>query len=194
MSTPTNNFRSGNSGARPSGAGQQQARQGGNGAAGNSYHFHYSRAKTNVRGNGQATGAGQGAGIGRGQTSGGGGQQGGRTYSPLADADFFTNADVRNYCERGRAILAQASFDLAMAYEVLSAVLKEVPDPDGRPFGSQARARRVARNLKKAADDAKDCAAHIARTYAAFQREYDPELSRVARPRQAPRRNFNFND
>ncbi|MFJ2191123.1 plasmid transfer protein TraA [Kitasatospora sp. NPDC087861] len=151
---------------------------------GSGYHFSYDRS----------TGAGRGpgpAGDRIGTPSGGGQAGGGRGYSPLGDPEFFTNADVREFCERGRATFAQLSFDLAMAHEILQAVLKEVPDPDGRPFGGMARARRVAKHLKKAADDAKDCAAEVARTYAAFQREYDPEISRVARPRQ-PRRRFDF--
>ncbi|MFJ9697390.1 plasmid transfer protein TraA [Kitasatospora sp. NPDC101183] len=168
---------------------------------GPSYHFNYTR-NTSGGGGGYAGGGAPGGGYaggrgsqagGIGQPSGGGrGAGGGAAYSPLGDPDFFTNEDVRNYCEQGRSALSRVSFDLAMAYELLNAVLKEVPDADGRPFGSLTRARRVARHLKKAADDAKDCAAEIARTYAAFQREYDPEISRVAQPRRQPRRKFDF--
>ncbi|HJD84159.1 plasmid transfer protein TraA [Kitasatospora aureofaciens] len=162
---------------------------------GPSYHFNYTRNTTG--GGGGAAYGGRGPGGpsptgGIGSPAGGGrGSGAGPNYSPLGDPEFFTNADVRNYCEQGRSAMSRVSFDLAMAYELLSAVLKEVPDADGRPFGSLTRARRVAKHLKKAADDAKDCAAEIARTYAAFQREYDPEISRVAKPRQ-PRRKFDF--
>ncbi|MEV7182207.1 plasmid transfer protein TraA [Kitasatospora sp. NPDC093679] len=157
------------------------------------YHFHY---KGGDGGGHEVPRRGPGAGgIGAGPrdhgAGGGGRTSGGRTHSPLADPEFFTNADIRNYCEQGRAAFLQLSFELAMAAEVLQAVLKEVPDADGRPFGSQFRARRVARHLKKAADDAKDAAANAARTYAAFQREYDPELNRTGRPRP-PRRSFDF--
>ncbi|MFJ4591323.1 plasmid transfer protein TraA [Kitasatospora sp. NPDC088861] len=154
--------------------------------SGPSYHFSYNR-NTDSRGPG-----GPGPAEDRiGTPSSSGHSGGGRGYSPLGDPEFFTNADVREFCERGRATFAQLSFDLAMAHEILQAVLKEVPDPDGRVFGSQTRARRVAKHLKKAAEDAKSVAAEVARTYAAFQREYDPEISRVARPRQ-PRRRFDF--
>ena len=162
---------------------------------GPSYHFNYTRNTTG--GGGGAAYGGRGPGGpsptgGIGSPAGGGrGSGAGPNYSPLGDPEFFTNADVRNYCEQGRSAMSLVSFDLAMAYELLSAVLKEVPDADGRPFGSLTRARRVSKHLKKAADDAKDCAAEIARTYAAFQREYDPEISRVAKPRQ-PRRKFDF--
>ncbi|GAA4224237.1 hypothetical protein FHR32_002896 [Streptosporangium album] len=117
----------------------------------------------------------------------------GTSYSPLADPEFFTNADIRNYCERARGEFLRLSFEVAMASEVLRAVLKEVPDPEARLFGSAARARRVARHLKKTADDARDAAKNAARTYAAFQREYDPELSSTRRTRPAPaRRRFDF--
>ncbi|MFG3051409.1 plasmid transfer protein TraA [Kitasatospora sp. NPDC048239] len=177
---------------------------GGSGAAGgNSYHFTYNRTRTSGWG-GQAapggTGPGPGTGGGLGAAPRGGQQQGpggagsgaARGYSPLGDPEFFTNADVRAFCERGRSALMQICFELSMAHEILNAVLKEVPDSDGIPFGAHARARRVSKHFKKAADDAKDCAAEIARTYAAFQKEFDPEISRVARPRHAPRRKFDF--
>ncbi|MFJ7278144.1 plasmid transfer protein TraA [Kitasatospora sp. NPDC098663] len=150
-----------------------------------SYHFSYDA------GGGRGPGDPGAGSAPIGTPSEGGRSGGGREYSPLGDPEFFTNADVRNYCEQGRKAMSAVSFELAMAYELLSAVLKEVPDADGMPFGSLTRARRVAKHLKKASEDAKDCAAEIARTYAAFQREYDPEISRVARPRQ-PRRKFDF--
>ncbi|MFD7729551.1 plasmid transfer protein TraA [Kitasatospora phosalacinea] len=184
---------------RRSGAGSGPSRptpppQGGRagGGGGKSYHFHYNPG-AGGRGGNAGGGPGRMAGSG-GQQIGGGQSAGGRpNYSPLGDPEFFTNADVRAYCERGRGTLMQVSFELMLAHEILQAVLKEVPDPDGRPFGASARARRVARHLKKAADDAKDCAAELARTYAAFQREFDPELTRNGRPRQQHRRPFDFN-
>jgi hypothetical protein len=143
------------------------------------YHFH-------INDGGQAGGRGAGfTGRGNGARHGG--------HSPLADPEFFSNADIRNYCENGRGVFLQMSFELANAAEVLNAVLKEVPDPDGRALGSRMRARRVSRKLKKAADDARDSAKNLAATYAAFQREYDPELAPM-RSRQRPAgRRFDFN-
>ncbi|WP_329488555.1 hypothetical protein OG618_18155 [Kitasatospora sp. NBC_01246] len=190
----------------PSGSRQPAGNPGpaGAGPGGNSYHFTYNRTRSSGGWGGQGApgspgpGPGAGGGIGAGPRGGqqqgpGGGTGAGRGgYSPLGDPEFFTNADVRAFCERGRSALMQICFELSMAHEILNAVLKEVPDADGRPFGAQARARRVSKHFKKAADDAKDCAAEIARTYASFQREFDPEISRVARPRQAPRRKFDF--
>ena len=178
------------------GGGQgSRGRQSGGGQSGNQYHFHYNSGDGKAggpRGHDGGRTAGPG-GIGQANpgAQGGGQGAGGRTHSPLGDPEFFTNADIRNYCEKARAAFLQLSFELAMAAEVLQAVLKEVPDPDGRPFSGQMRARRVAKHLKKTADDAKDAAKNAARTYASFQREFDPELNRSGRPRP-PRRNFDF--
>lgn len=175
--------------------GGARGRQSG-GQSGNQYHFHYNSGDGKAGGQRGYDGGGRAAGPGGiGQANpgaqGGGQRGGGRTHSPLGDPEFFTNADIRNYCENARAAFLQLSFELAMAAEVLQAVLKEVPDPDGRPFSGQMRARRVAKHLKKTADDAKDAAKNAARTYASFQREFDPELNRSGRPRP-PRRSFDF--
>ncbi|MGZ9931715.1 plasmid transfer protein TraA [Streptomyces sp. NC-S4] len=149
------------------------------------YHFHISDP-------GVQSGGGYGPRNGRGQQGGQGqGQRGGRMYSPLGDPEFFSNVDIRNYCEGGRGLFLQMSFELANAAEVLNAVLKEIPDPEGRPFGSRARARRVSRRMKKAAEDALGTAKNLAATYAAFQREFDPQLAQNRRPRQGRRFDFN---
>ncbi|MEV6957376.1 plasmid transfer protein TraA [Streptomyces sp. NPDC051183] len=149
------------------------------------YHFHIN--DSGPRGGQQQGGFNQQAGGGRG--AGGGG--GGRMYSPLGDPEFFNNVDIRNYCEGGRGLFLQMSFELANAAEVLNAVLKEIPDPEGHPFGSRMRARRVSRRMKKAAEDALGTAKNLAATYAAFQREFDPQLAPNRRPQ--PGRRFDFN-
>lgn len=185
----------GQNGAYP--GGQQQGAPGASrgGAAskgGPTYNFNFGPKDG---GGQQANGARGGSRIGQ-QQGQGQGQNGGRrggTYSPLADPEFFTNDDVRNYCEAARAAFIQLSFDIAMAAEVLNAVLKEVPDPEGKPFGSRMRARRVTRRLSKVADDAKDAAKNAAATYAAFQREFSPEMQHNPRARGPQRRAFDFN-
>ncbi|MEU6398605.1 plasmid transfer protein TraA [Streptomyces cinnamoneus] len=151
-----------------------------------SYHFHISDPGVQAGGGGSRNGRGQQQGGGQGQ-----GQRGGRMHSPLGDPEFFSNVDIRNYCESGRGLFLQMSFELANAAEMLNAVLKEVPDPEGRPFGSRARARRVSKRMKKAAEDALGTAKNLAATYAAFQREFDPQLAPHARPRQGRRFDFN---
>ncbi|WP_327386669.1 plasmid transfer protein TraA [Streptomyces sp. NBC_01207] len=147
------------------------------------YHFHINDSGPHTRAGGQQSGFQQGGGRGQGA--------GGRMHSPLGDPEFFNNVDIRNYCEGGRGLFLQMSFELANAAEVLNAVLKEIPDPDGRPFGSRARARRVSRRMKKAAEEALGTAKNLAATYAAFQREFDPQLAPHARPRQGRRFDFN---
>ncbi|CAM5256848.1 plasmid transfer protein TraA [Streptomyces avidinii] len=146
------------------------------------YHFHISDPGVQSGGGGPRNGRGQ---------QGGQGQRGGRMHSPLGDPEFFSNVDIRNYCEGGRGLFLQMSFELANAAEMLNAVLKEIPDPEGRPFGSRARARRVSRRMKKAAEDALGTAKNLAATYAAFQREFDPQLAPNRRPRQGRRFDFN---
>ncbi|WP_369377090.1 plasmid transfer protein TraA [Streptomyces sp. cg36] len=149
------------------------------------YHFHVNESGANKR-----TNAGPGGGFfSRGA---GGGEKSG--HSPLADPEFFNSSDVRNYCDQARFVFLQLSFELAGAAEVLNGALKEIPDPEGRAFGSRARARRVTRRLKKVADDARDAAKNAAATYAAFQREFEPELANYrARQARQPRRRFDFN-
>ncbi|MET9961463.1 plasmid transfer protein TraA [Streptomyces sp. NPDC006326] len=176
----------------PQGGGQQStAGQGGanrsrttNRSKSREYHFHI-----NDNSGGPRSGSQQGGRAGQGRGQGGGG----RVHSPLGDPEFFSNVDIRNYCESGRGLFLQMSFELANAAELLNAVLKEVPDPEGRPFGSRMRARRVSKRLQKAAEDARDTAKNLAATYAAFQREFDPELApyQSKRPRQGGRR-FDF--
>lgn len=151
------------------------------------YHFH-------VNSNGGGSGNGRRQGSGGGFTGQGRNAQQG-VHSPLADPEFFNNADVRSYCDNGRALFLQFSFELANAAEVLNAVLKEIPDPEGRAFGSRMRARRVSKRLKKAAEDARDTAKNMAATYAAFQREFAPELAPYrSRQRPAAGRRFDFNN
>ncbi|MGP3950088.1 plasmid transfer protein TraA [Streptomyces sp. 7N604] len=174
----------GNNGAGPRGGDRYRTT---NRTRSRQYHFHINQGG-NTGGNGASGAGGRGGFFGRGN-----GRQGSNVHSPLADPEFFTNSDIRTYCENARGLFLQLSFELANASEVLQAVLKEVPDPEGRAFGSRMRARRVGRKLKKAADDARDAAKNSAATYAAFQREFDPELAPY-RTRQRPMgRRFDFN-
>ncbi|MEU2625874.1 plasmid transfer protein TraA [Kitasatospora sp. NPDC007106] len=109
--------------------------------------------------------------------------QGGGSQLPVPE--FLSPADVRNYCNSLRSLGVGLHFEVAMAAEILSAVLANVPDPEGRPFGSKLRGRRVARKLHKAAEALKDAATNAAGAYSAFQQEYQEELGRVrhrARP------------
>ncbi|MFC5719856.1 plasmid transfer protein TraA [Streptomyces gamaensis] len=155
----------------------------------NQYHFHFGGSRPGSGGGNRNTGQGSGNGAGFSRN---GHQRHRGTHSPLADPEFFSNADIRNYCEAGRGLFLQLSFELATASEVLHAVLKEVPDAEGQAFGARMRARRVSRRLKKAAEDARDTAKNLAATYAAFQREYDPELAPYRTRRRPSHRRFDF--
>ncbi|MGW7203915.1 plasmid transfer protein TraA [Streptomyces sp. NPDC054837] len=145
-----------------------------------------------VGGNPQNGQANAGPGNGFFSRGAGGGSQSG--HSPLADPQFFNSTDVRNYCDQARSVFLQLSFELAGAAEVLNAALAQVPDPDGRGrMGSRARARRVSKKLKKTADDVRDAAKNAVATYAAFQREFEPELAPYNARRAAGRQRFDFN-
>lgn len=169
---------------------QQQQRQQAQDTAG--FHFGQNGQPGFWAASGQQSSNGrQQNGNGQQQASKGGKS---RSYSPLADPEFFNNSDVRDFCENGRAAMTMLGFDIAMAAEVLEAVLKEIPDPEGRPWGSKLRARRVARRLAKTADHLTGAAKNFAATYAAFQREFSPELEpQRQRQARAPRRTFDFN-
>ncbi|MCX4549457.1 plasmid transfer protein TraA [Streptomyces sp. NBC_01500] len=116
----------------------------------------------------------------------GGGRGGVHPDALLPDPEFTSPAAVRNYCNGLRALMTGLSFELSMAAEIMKGTLSQVPDPDGRPFGSKMRARKVSRKLLKSADAAKSAAVSAAATYAAFSQEYQEEINRVrhrARPR-----------
>ena len=127
--------------------------------------------------------------------------QGGGQAAPAGNAagtalpvpEFLSPADVRNYCNALRALAVGLHFEVSMAAEILTAVLANVPDPQGQPFGSKLRARRVARKLRKAGDALKDAATNAAATYSAFQQEYQEEMGRQrhhARPGGGQRINW----
>ncbi|MFJ2906272.1 plasmid transfer protein TraA [Streptomyces sp. NPDC087212] len=129
-----------------------------------------------------------------GSNGGGGRGRGGAHPESLLPAPEFTSPSlVRNYCNSLRALSTGLSFELSMAAEIMQGVLGQVPDPDGKPFGSRMRARRVARKLAKSADAFKAAAVNAASTYAVFQQEFEEEINRVrhrARPRKTVQMNW----
>ncbi|WP_328436929.1 hypothetical protein OHA71_06540 [Streptomyces sp. NBC_00444] len=125
---------------------------------------------------------------------GGGGAQGQWSrQSPIGDAEFLSAGHVRAFAERGRRAMRQAAMDFAYAHEALRAVLREVPPPQGEGRGQMyMKANRTARSLKRAANAAQAASAHSARTWPAFMREYEPQLSTFGGPRPNPRQRMNF--
>lgn len=113
--------------------------------------------------------------------------------SLLPAPEFTSPAQVRAYCNTLRAAGVALSIEVAMAAEILKAVLAAVPDPEGRPFGSRLRAAKVARKMQKSADALRDAAKNAASTYAVFQQEFEEEINRVrhrARKPQQPTINW----
>ncbi|WEO97850.1 plasmid transfer protein TraA [Streptomyces sp. FXJ1.172] len=115
-------------------------------------------------------------------TSGAGG--GGQVLLPAPE--FTSPAQVREYCNSLRASAVTLSIEVAMASEILKGVLAAVPDPEGRPFGSRARASKVARKMQKSADALRDAAKNAAACYSTFQQEYEEEINRVRHRARRP--------
>ncbi|MEV6840958.1 plasmid transfer protein TraA [Streptomyces sp. NPDC051133] len=104
----------------------------------------------------------------------------------LPDPEFTSPAQVRNYCNSLRAAAVTLSIEVAMGAEIMKGVLAAVPDPEGRPFGSRARAAKVARKLQKSADALRDAAKNAAACYSTFQQQYEEEINRVRHRARRP--------
>ncbi|MEU5157769.1 MULTISPECIES: plasmid transfer protein TraA [Actinomycetes] len=110
--------------------------------------------------------------------------------SMLPEPDFSSPAATRRYCNELRALMFGLAIEIGMAAEILDATLAQVPDPDGKAFGSKLRARRVAAKLRKAAESAVGVAKNAAATHSKFTQEFEPEINAVrhrAKPRQQRR-------
>lgn len=115
--------------------------------------------------------------------AGGGGSH---AQSLLPSPEFGSPAQVRNYCNTLRAAAVTLSIEVAMGAEIFEGVLAAVPDPEGRAFGSRIRARKVARKMRKAADDLRDAAKNAAACYSTFQQEFEEEINRVRHRARKP--------
>ncbi|GAA3063486.1 hypothetical protein FHS39_001394 [Streptomyces olivoverticillatus] len=117
----------------------------------------------------------------------------GRAEALLPPPEFTSPGQVRNYCNSLRAAAVTLSIEVAMGAEIMKGVLAVVPDPEGRPFGSRARAAKVARKMQKSADALRDAAKNAAACYSTFQQQYEEEINRVrhrARRPQQPAMNW----
>lgn len=108
--------------------------------------------------------------------------------SLLPAPEFSSPAQIRDYCNTLRASAVMLSFEVAMAAEILKAVLATVPDPEGRMGGAKIRAFKVSRKLQRSADELRNAAKLAAACYATFAQEYEGELNahraRSQRPQQ----------
>lgn len=122
---------------------------------------------------------------------GGGQGNGGRQLLPAPE--FYSPAQTRNYCNSVRAAAVALAIEVSMGAQILKATLSQVPDPEGRAFGSQRRAQKVARKLDKAADGLAAAAKNAAAAYSAYTQEFRQEIESVrhrARRPQQPRVNW----
>jgi len=126
---------------------------------------------------------------------GGGGQQaGGRRQSQfiLGEPEFNSADDVRNYCNHLRALMIQASIELAMAAKILEARLGQAQAlPGDNPIQTRMRAKKVGWKLKRASDGTLAAAKNAVAAYGAFQREY-ADLMRPRPQRPASTNPFKF--
>ncbi|WP_217562234.1 plasmid transfer protein TraA [Streptomyces sp. GbtcB6] len=119
-------------------------------------------------------------------SSGSGGSGQNASHFVLGEPQFASTDDVRTYCNHVRALMLQASIELAIAAKILEARLGQAqPLPGDNAVQTKLRARKVARKLKKAGDGATAAAKNAVAAYGAFQREY-ADLMRPRPQRQAP--------
>lgn len=123
----------------------------------------------------------------------GGGQGGNRNLLP--PPEFYSPAQTRNYCNSVRAAAVALAIEVSMGAEILKATLSQVPDPEGRAFGSQRRAAKVARKLNKAADGLAAAAKNAAAAYSAYTQEFKQEIESVRhRARRPAQQRVNWAD
>lgn len=119
-----------------------------------------------------------------------GGQQGARAkaQSLLPPPEFWSPAQTRNYCNTLRAAAVALAIEVSMGAEILSATLSQVPDPEGKSFGSKIRAAKVARKMRKAASGLQAAAKNAAACYSVYSQEFEQEINAVRHRAKRPER------
>jgi hypothetical protein len=119
-----------------------------------------------------------------------GGQQGqkAKAQSLLPPPEFWSPAQTRQYCNSLRAAAVTLSIEVAMGAEILSATLSQVPDPEGKSFGSKIRAAKVARKMRKAAGALQSAAKNAAACYSVYTQEFEQEINAVRHRAKRPER------
>lgn len=108
-------------------------------------------------------------------------------------ADFMSNEDLRAFSEHLRKEARNRAVERSMDAAQLEARLRNIPDASGRMHGSRARARRVTRYLKLIAAGEKAIAKWSTALYSAFEREFEAELIKIGKGRNAPHTGQKFN-
>ncbi|MFD7661051.1 plasmid transfer protein TraA [Streptomyces sp. NPDC059788] len=127
--------------------------------------------------------------------NGGGSSAGDRKALP--GSGFTSDEDLRAFSEAIRKDARPRAVERALDAETLEGVLRSLPDQYGSMSGSRARARRVARPLRRIAAAEKLIAKQGALLWAIFTREFEAQLAQVSsghrrgdpRHRQQPGRN-----
>ncbi|RSS16633.1 plasmid transfer protein TraA [Streptomyces sp. WAC08401] len=120
-----------------------------------------------------------------------GGQQQGvkaKAQSLMPPPEFWSPAQTRDYCNSLRAAAVALSIEVAMGAEILNATLSQVPDPEGKAFGSKIRAQKVARKMRKAASALQSAAKNAAACYAVYTQEFEQEINAVRQRAKRPER------
>ncbi|MFB7917858.1 plasmid transfer protein TraA [Streptomyces sp. NPDC056061] len=116
----------------------------------------------------------------------------GGSHFLLGEPTFDNTDDVRSYCNHVRALMLQASIELAIAAKILEARLAQAQAlPGDNPVQTRMRALKVGRKLKKAADGATAAAKSAVGAHAAFTREY-ADLMRPRPQRPSTSNPFKF--
>ncbi|WP_121709320.1 plasmid transfer protein TraA [Streptomyces sp. E5N91] len=111
-----------------------------------------------------------------------------KAQSLLPAPEFWSPAQTRNYCNSLRAAAVALSIEVAMGAEILNATLSQVPDPEGKSFGSKIRAAKVARKMRKAAAALQSAAKNAAACYSVYTAEFEQEINAVRHRAKRPER------
>jgi hypothetical protein len=121
--------------------------------------------------------------------------QAGSSSKAAPGSDFNSNEDIRAFANYIRKEGRDRAAVRAMDAEALETILRMIPDSTGSMAGARMRARRVSRWVRKIAAAEKLIAKCGVGLHAAFEKEFEVELSRIARarPRQPNRSPFTWN-
>jgi len=111
---------------------------------------------------------------------------GARSQTLLPAPEFASPAQTRHYCNSLRAAAVMLSIEVALGAEILKATLAQVPDPEGKAFGSRKRAFKVARKMQRSADALTAAAKNAAACYSAYQQEFKEEINSVRHRARRP--------
>ncbi|MGL4290166.1 MAG: hypothetical protein ACRCZP_11290 [Phycicoccus sp.] len=102
----------------------------------------------------------------------------------LADFDLMSTTSYHGWTRKARDLFKAGMLELSFAAEQLTSALRAVPTNGAQTGGSSASAaRRVGRELAKAASAQQRCAAHVARAFAEYERAF---LAEAEKPKARP--------